>query len=129
MGIEIAVNLILLVTTAVLFMMVHTTLTRVLLIVGMVLLLAVVNVCLKKSLTKKDEKGNPVHTYYVSFKNSKDYERAKPVLAKYGTVGKKTSRYLSLQTAMNLQQVKNAIRSDLKLKENELDVLKDSFLL
>ena len=94
----------------------------------MVLLIGIVNIAMKKLFAKKDENGNPVYTYYISFRREKDYERAEKILNKYGKTGRKTSKYLSLSTSMKLNQVKNAVRSDLKLSENDLNVMKDTFL-
>lgn len=72
--------------------------------------------------------SNPVFTYYISFRRAGDYERAEKILRKYGKVGRKTSKYLSISTSMKLNQVKNAVRSDMKLNENDLEVMKDTFL-
>lgn len=125
---EFLINIILVIAGVILFFKVHSILARVCLVVGMVLLIGIVNIAMKKLFAKKDENGNPVYTYYISFRREKDYERAEKILNKYGKTGRKTSKYLSLSTSMKLNQVKNAVRSDLKLSENDLDVMKDTFL-
>lgn len=125
---EFLINTVLVIVTGVLFVNVHNTLARVCLVAGMLLLIGIVNIAMKKLSVKKDENGNPVYMYYISFRREKDYERAESILNKYGKAGRKTSKYLSLSTAMKLNQVKNAVRSDLKLSENDLEVMKDTFL-
>lgn len=125
---KVLINAVLVIVAVILFFNVHSVLARVCLVIGMILLLGIVNIAMKKLFIQKDENGNPVFTYYISFRRAGDYERAEKILRKYGKVGRKTSKYLSISTSMKLNQVKNAVRSDMKLNENDLEVMKDTFL-
>lgn len=125
---ELVMNVILIALSVFLFFRVHGVLGRVCLVVGMVLLIGIANILLSKLTVRKDTNGNPLHTYFVSFRDPKNYAKAETFLKRYGTVARKTSTYLSLTTSMKANQARNAIRSDMKLQDGDFNLVRDSFL-
>ena len=115
-------NLILIVTAVILFVMVSNTIARICLVIGGLLLIVLVNIAFERLFRKKDEMGNTLHSYYVCFAKEKDRVKAKEIMTKYGEVRRKTSRYDVFTTSMTLQQAKNTIRSHLKISEKDYEI-------
>ena len=115
-------NLILIVTAVILFVMVSNTIARICLVIGGLLLIVLVNIAFERLFRKKDEMGNTLHSYYVCFAKEKDRVKAKEIMTKYGEVRRKTSRYDVFTISMTLQQAKNTIRSHLKISEKDFEI-------
>lgn len=122
MLLQLGVSAVLIIAMIVLFVWMESWLGRICLLVGGVLLIGVVNVGLSKLMEKKDGNGNVIHSYYVAFTDEKVRERARPVMEKYGTVRRKTSKYDSFSTGMTLAQARNTIRSNLKISEKDFEI-------
>ncbi|MGM9941734.1 MAG: hypothetical protein ACI32N_07100 [Bulleidia sp.] len=123
-----AVNIAYVITGIVLFIVLDDTLGRIFLVAGWILLFGILNMGLAKLSEKKDANGNVIHTYYVSFKNEKDREKAAGIMAKYGTTERKTSRYDTFHTTMNLTQARNTIKSSLKLSDQDFEIFTSGFM-
>lgn len=119
---QMVMNLILIIASVVLFVMVKNMIARICLVIGVVLLIVIANIAFDKLFRKKDENGNILHSYYVSFEKQADRKRAKGIMEKYGHVRNKTSKYDLFTTTMTLQQAKNAIRSHLKIAEKDFEI-------
>ena len=119
---QMGINMILIIAAVVLFVMVKNTIARICLVVGGVLLIAIVNIAFDRLFQKKDERGNVIHSYYVSFTKESDRKKAKQIMLKYGEVRQKTSKYDVFTTGMSLQQAKNTIRSHMKISEKDFEI-------